>query len=173
MTESSPIEARRSFERIDDGDLTKLCDLACQDTEQFLSQYPKYKTKTICIALCQGAALHYVDGQNGVKDFDVWTFYAKSEIPAFPVRRLREVDFGISKFGKSPDDITFVGRRVDLLGRSIEDKQDPVSSVRSYLAQGRTHTAFKLSQKPVVILFPKHLRGEVVWPVPNAFGAHR
>jgi hypothetical protein len=30
----------------------------------------------VCVALCQGAALHFVDGENGVKDFDVWTFYA-------------------------------------------------------------------------------------------------
>ena len=26
--------------------------------------------------LCQGAALHYVNGRNGVKDFDVWSIYA-------------------------------------------------------------------------------------------------
>jgi hypothetical protein len=25
--------------------------------------------------LCQGAALHYLDGRTGVKDFDVWSFY--------------------------------------------------------------------------------------------------
>jgi len=28
-------------------------------------------------ALCQGAALRYVNGSNGVKDFDVWSFYTQ------------------------------------------------------------------------------------------------
>jgi hypothetical protein len=35
-----------------------------------------YDKRVIAVALCQGAALHYVDGKTGVKDFDVFTFYA-------------------------------------------------------------------------------------------------
>jgi hypothetical protein len=27
----------------------------------------------MCRALCQGAAVQYMDRQNGVKDFDVWS----------------------------------------------------------------------------------------------------
>ena len=36
--------------------------------------------------LCQGAALHYVNGRNGVKDFDVWSFYAQYNDWPFPAR---------------------------------------------------------------------------------------
>lgn len=36
----------------------------------------RYAGRLLCRALCQGAALHYLDGKNGVKDFDVWSFYA-------------------------------------------------------------------------------------------------
>ena len=32
-------------------------------------------------ARCQGAALHYVNERNGVKDFDVWSFYARVSWP--------------------------------------------------------------------------------------------
>jgi hypothetical protein len=34
------------------------------------------------VPLCQGGALHYVNGSNGVKDFDVWSFY--DEIDGWP-----------------------------------------------------------------------------------------
>jgi len=36
--------------------------------------------------LCQGAALHYVNGKNGVKDFGVWSFYAQHDDWPFPPR---------------------------------------------------------------------------------------
>ncbi|HHJ81360.1 MAG TPA: hypothetical protein ENJ65_06970, partial [Candidatus Tenderia electrophaga] len=30
--------------------------------------------KPLAVALCQGGAMHYHDGVNGIKDFDVWFF---------------------------------------------------------------------------------------------------
>jgi len=70
--------------------------------------------------LCQGAALHYVDGRNGVKDFDVWSFYAQHDDWPFPARWRGTRDFGPSKFGRYPGDPPgYAGRRVDLLGRSL------------------------------------------------------
>ena len=38
---------------------------------------PSATGQIIAVALCQGAALHYVNGSNGIKDLDVWTFYAE------------------------------------------------------------------------------------------------
>ena len=37
-----------------------------------------------CVALGQGAARHYLDGQTGVKDFDVWTFFAAAPTRPYP-----------------------------------------------------------------------------------------
>jgi hypothetical protein len=45
-------------------------------------------------APCQGAALHYVNGSNGVKDFDVWSFYAQYDDRPFAARWRGTRDFG-------------------------------------------------------------------------------
>ncbi len=123
--------------------------------------------RLICIALCQGAALHFVDGKNGVKDFDVWTFFAAHpDAPAFPWRRRKARDFGDPKFGSSPDKPDFVGRHVDLLGRSLEvgADADPTFVMRRYLSEARTKTARRLSEKALVLLEPADRLGTVVWP---------
>jgi hypothetical protein len=40
------------------------------------------------------AALHHLDGSNGVKDFDVWSFYAALGEGPFPYRWRGTADFG-------------------------------------------------------------------------------
>jgi hypothetical protein len=51
----------------------------------------RYAGRLLCRALCQGAALHYLDGKNGVKDFDVWSFYAaRPSRRAIPVPLARD-----------------------------------------------------------------------------------
>ena len=119
------------------------------------------------VALCQGAALHYLDGRNGVKDFDVWTFYAQHPDGPFPSRRVARADFGPSKFGRMPNDIRpYAGRRVDLIGRSLpaEPEADPVDALRRYLTSARTSSARALAAKAVVLIDPANHRGLVVWP---------
>lgn len=74
--------SERSYERISKRDLAELAAIAAEDRAARFARRPRwsvYRKRVICIALCQGAALHYVDGKTGVKDFDVWTFYS-----AFP-----------------------------------------------------------------------------------------
>ena len=56
----------------------------------------RYAGRLLCRALCQGAALHYLDGRNGVKDFDVWSFYAALADGPFPYRWRGTADFGPS-----------------------------------------------------------------------------
>jgi hypothetical protein len=112
--------------------------------------------------------LHYLDGKNGVKDFDVWTFYAEHLEAPIPARRIVYRDFGESKFGAMPNDIKpFVGRRVDLIGRSlqVESGSDPVQVIQDYLRQGKTASARELAKKAVVFLEPEELLGKVGWPV--------
>ncbi len=167
------MDSKRSFEKITKNDLKRLSKIAREDREIFFSRYLKwkklYEKRIICVALCQGAALHYVNGKNGVKDFDVWTFYA--EHPSgekFPYRRHGYGDFGKSKFGRYPyDRDVFVGRCVDLFGRSIKCslKAEPIKTLHDYLRKLRTKSAYELSKKAVVLLEPSNLSGKVVWPV--------
>jgi len=80
----------------------------------------RYAGRLLARALCEGAALHYVDMHNGVKDFDVWSFYAQHNDWPFPPRWRGTRDFGPSKFGRYPGDpARYSGRRVDLLRRSL------------------------------------------------------
>ena len=67
-------------------------------------------------------------------------------------------DFGESKFGRNPNDsASYRGRRVDLIGRTIDCKvgADPIQSLRMYLSEGRTRSARELARKAVVLIEPK------------------
>lgn len=164
-------DSERSYLPIDFNDLSRLAEIAKQDRISFFTAYPKwrnlYGNRLLCVTLCQGAALHYVDGKNGVKDFDVWTFYAENKEAQFPPRRRKAEDFGASKFGRWPGDrLHYTGRRVDLIGRSLPVNPDanPIEAVRAYLRMGQTNTARELAKKAVVIIEPEDLIGIVIWP---------
>jgi len=157
-----PNISKRSYEKITKADLKKLLSFAQEDRKKFFSKYPRWKKlysdRIICIALCQGAALHYLDEKNGVKDFDVWTFYSEHQSEPFPYRRMGHADFGPSKFGCHPDDIDkFDGRCVDLVGRSLKCSKnaEPVKALHEYLSNPKTKTAAELSKKAVILLYPQ------------------
>jgi hypothetical protein len=84
----------------------------------------------------------------------------------FPPRRRAKADFGNAKFGKSENFPHFIGRRVDLIGRSIktDDVSDPVQVLRDYLLSKTTLSARLLSQKAMILIEPSSLLGTVVWP---------
>jgi hypothetical protein len=163
-------EPRRSNERITLEDLNRLAEIARLDREDLFARRPRYRVLAdglVCVALCQGAALHFVDGENGVKDFDVWTFYAAHpDHPAFPWRRRASRAFGDPRFGRPPDKPGFVDRRVDLLGRSIVvgTETDPTANLVRYLSEGSTGTARALARKAAVLLEPSDRLGTVAWP---------
>ena len=161
----------RSYEPIELEDLAYLAGISRQDREDLFARKPRYRVLEdglVCVVLCQGAALHFVEGKNGVKDFDVWTFYAAgSDHPPFPWRRRAARVFGDPGFGRAPDKPSFVGRRVDLLARSIETcpEADPAEILRGYLSGGRTASARALARKAAVLLEPSDRLGTVVWPL--------
>ena len=165
-----PREAGRSYARITPDDLNRLAEIARLDREDLFARKPRYRVLAeglVCVALCQGAAQHLVDGENGVKDFDVWTFYAaRPGHPAYPWRRRAIRDFGDPRFGRTPNAPGFVGRRVDLLGRSIDvgAETDPAAILCGYLAEDRTKSARALARKAAVLLEPSDRLGSVVWP---------
>jgi hypothetical protein len=131
---------------------------------------PVHETgRLACRALCQGAALHFVDRRSGVKDFDVWSYYAALGSGPFPHRRIGHADFGPSKFGRwsGDDPERFIGRRVDLIGRSLPVPIDvePGAMLRFYLSQAGTSSARTLANKAVVLISLASRIGEVVWAV--------
>jgi hypothetical protein len=161
----------RSLARMEMEDLLRLAALAAEVEAGLFTRNPggagRYAGRLICRALCQGAALHYLDGKNGVKDFDAWSFYAQRGDGPFPYRWRGTADYGPSRFGRYPGDpSSFTGRRVDLLGRSLDVPAgaDPVSALRKYLFAARTASAKALAAKAVVLIHPGRLAGTVVWP---------
>lgn len=165
-------DGARSLEPITRSDLCRLAAIANADIEDLFLRKPEtaraYAGRMFCIALCQGGALHYLDGKNGIKDLDVWVFFEAGTGRAFPYRRRGQRDFGDPKFGRTPGDEGFLGRRVDILGRSLRgvDRGDPVETLRKYLEGGKTESARQLARKAVILLEPRHLLGTVVWPRP-------
>jgi hypothetical protein len=167
-----PEDVDRSSARIELDDLRRLAVLAADAEADLFRRRPqgsgRYADRLLGRALCQGAALHYVYGSNGVKDFDVWSFYAEDSGWPFPARWRGTRDFGPSKFGRYPDDPPrYSGRRVDLLGRSLPVPlgTDPLQALQHYLAARRTDSAKALAAKAVVLIDPPNRAGEVVWPV--------
>ena len=170
----------RSHKRINSSDLKRLAEIARADRERFFARYPRwsglYSQRLLCVALCQGAALHFIDGARastrararykGVKDFDVWSFFCAH--PDEPIRRRRVVarDFGHPKFGTSSDRPDFIGRKVDLLFKSIDcaPGSGPIASLQRYLTETPTKTARCLAKKAVVLIEPSRLLGVVAWP---------
>lgn len=130
-----------------------------------------YRNRILLVALCQGAAKHFIDGKTGVKDLDVYTFYAeKPDTMMTPLRHVA-VDFGESEFGYRPKDEPvkgerFVGRRVDLLQRSLKvsPRTDPVKAVRDWLQTSRATTPKLLREKAVVGIWPDEYLGQIIWP---------
>lgn len=187
------LETERSYAPLTDAHLGRLSMIADGDHHHFTraAGRPEYAERRLCVPLAQGAALHRLDGTTGVKDIDVWTFYA--EIPGTPFRfgqRKRQVDFGASEHGRNlyPDNFEhpqvarwrrFEGRRVDLMIRSLPlpagtSSDAVVGALRDWLTAGsrmrRPNSTdsmpsnWWLAQKAVVYIDPGDDRGRVVWP---------
>lgn len=151
-------------------DLARFSDIAMKIFNDLFARRPGtsglYRDRMQLLALCQDGALHFVDGQNGVKDIDVWGFFGPRADQPFPFRSRWTADFGPSHLFRHPDEIGYVGRRVDVLGRSIDvlRGETGVEAVRRYLRTQPTSSAWYLARKPVVALWPEHVRGQVIWP---------
>jgi len=78
----------------------------------------RFRGRLLMLALCQGAALHYVDKLHGVKDFDVWGFFKSLPNLSFPYRGVHgRLDFGPSGSGAT---LMMKGTRVGVLMFSVE-----------------------------------------------------
>ena len=155
---------------IDLADLRRLLDIARQDRASFFKRYPdwgkSYADRVLGTALCQGAAIHYLDPTAGINDFDVYTFYASNPARKWYAKRVGRADFGNPKFGQSEVAPShYIGRRVDLLGRSLPVAlgSNVVSAIQAWLQAEESDTSRELSEKAVVILEPIQQLGHVAW----------
>jgi hypothetical protein len=160
----------RSFEKITEEDIATLARIALEDFEDLFTRKDScrpYRDRLRLICLCQGAARHFVHGDRGVHDFDMWGFFTEIPNHPFPYRRMGKRDFGSSRFGQNPDDgPSFKGRRVDIIGRSIPMPTTELSieSVQRYLREGLTESARLLAQRPVIVAWPGKDLGQIIWP---------
>ncbi|MDP9444148.1 MAG: hypothetical protein M3P83_07305 [Actinomycetota bacterium] len=135
--------------------MDRLSVIAAVDRRRFEAAHPEYERRLLAVALSQGAAQHFVDGKNGVKDLDVYSFYAAIPDRRFPAaRRLVRRDFGPSALGRQAYDLTaaatsrervlferlarFEGRPVDLMLRALREPldADPADALRRCSARG-------------------------------------
>ena len=155
------VKTEKLFEPITESDLKHLQRFALKEHGMFFERNPHlkaaYANSLIGIALCQGAALHYVNPKVGIKDFDIWYFYRKNEEVGFPYRAKRSIENG------------YKGRRLDFLRRAIEKvvfdlyPNDPGKCIMEYLFERNTKTKRLLLEKAIVGLFPDEIFGKVIW----------
>jgi hypothetical protein len=164
--------SERSFEPIRAADLETIRALAVAALEAAFSKAPVaalYRNRLLLLALCQGAAKHWLDASHGLKDIDVWAFFQTGPRQPFPYRTIWNADFGPSRFGRHPADLIYTGRRIDVLGRSIPcvDGTGPDDAVRSWLSAG-SKSAAELRKRPVIGLAPALHFGQLIWqPAPT------
>ncbi len=177
--------SERSFTPLTSEHLARLSDLAAADRERFYAKQPDFRGWHIATVLAQGAALHWINCTNGVKDFDVWSFFALPPgFQRFPADiRTSRADFGPSVLGRQKYDAgrarcdgqrrlyekwsAYRGRRVDLFLRALTVPRDadPVLAIRAWLRNGSKRSSpWWLSQKAVVLIDPAQQRGDQVWP---------
>lgn len=185
--------SERSYAALTGEHLVRLATLAAADDRYFGQHHPGWATELLASCLVQGAARHYLRGDRGIKDFDIYLFYGlpAGRNPAhFPWNRgatTRNRDFGLSEFGrqlytaadrsdpylaaKIPHWERFLGRRVDIMSRSVAPHVDGAkAAIMQWLERGRrrrhstTSTDWNLSRAPVICLHP--CVGDVWWAGP-------
>ena len=161
--------SERSYEYMQVGDLRRLAVIALKNLDRLVkgdrTKYGWCENHLLRLCLCQGAAEHYVLGEHGIKDFDVWAFYEEQRgEKSFPWRRRSAEDYGPSRFGRHPDEKRYTCRRIDIFGRSIarDVEQSPEDAVRTWL-RSKGESAKQIARKPVVVLYPKRDCGRVIW----------
>lgn len=189
---------RRSYAPLTREHLDHLAALATGDHEKFTRPdgRPEYSGLRVAVVLAQGAAQHWVDvyagaaRPNGVKDLDVWTFYAARAGAQFPAaKRETHADFGPSSLGYqsyTQAEVTalgarvhrwerYSGRRVDFLMRALpvppgcppDEAEDAIVNWLTVGAQStspKPPSSWHLSRKAVVGMWPPPLAGRTLWP---------
>ncbi len=160
------MDSERCYEPLTHDDLARLGGIAQDVLRDKAFRTPvgrRYRDRLIVLALCQGGAQHYVDGVTGVKDLDVWAFFRGGIDKPFPWRARWRADFGLSRLGRHPADEGYLGRRVDVMGRSIPAIETSGEDAVLAWLHGRSKSARLLVKRPAIALFPRALFGRLLW----------
>ena len=149
----------RTFEKITRRDLDEILAVGNNVMSDFFVNNPRYKplrNKLVLVALCQGAADHYCDGTTGIKDYDVWFFYAHMQGVSMPRSSIKKCYPGFN---------CYKDKKVDVLRRSDSafKKGDVKASSRRYLTNPSNSTPIRLSEKAVIGLYPPEVMGKKLW----------
>lgn len=176
----------RTYEPVTVGHLERLAEIARRDRTKFFESQPDFRDQFIASALVQGGAQHWLDGKHGVKDLDVFSFFALPRgYSRFPADvRQTHADFGRSELGRAVYDPSWAtsakrlreferwsqyeGRRVDLLMRGLPIRlgDEPAEAIQAWLRSGRRKSdgsPWHLAQRPVILIEPLARLGEVIW----------
>jgi hypothetical protein len=113
---------------------------------------------------------YYLSADKGIKDFDVWSFYAKHEMALSPIASII-FSGGTSGRRNSADTPTTrrpmpVGVWISSAGRS---QPGSILTLRRPFAgicpTAGTTTAKALAAKAVILIDPTHRLDEIAWPV--------
>jgi hypothetical protein len=161
----------RSYAEITHRDLEELLDGSIARLKQYFVEGKGEKwshlyniPEPLCVALCQGAAMHYFDKCNGIKDFDIWFFYPFTQ-KHLPYRTVWSWDYKNAKFGRHPELTNYEGRKVDVIVRSLKKYElgNPIQTIQYFLSDKGSASARELSNKAVVVLHPKEYLGRTLW----------
>ncbi len=160
MGKKSADRSERSQERLTRRHLKRLGELADDQHARYTrpaaqgGKHAAWANRRVAVVLAQGAAQHFLhpNGGHGVKDLDVWTFYARRPSASlYPGRYETHADFGPSVLGRNlyPPPLigrqktwdAYDGRRVDFLVRELSvaptaDPETVVAALRDWLARG-------------------------------------
>lgn len=176
--EATKTGSNRSYVTLREQDIERLLKIERNwrhSLEQRKEHWRQYAPRLLCVGIAQGGALHLIDGANGIKDFDIYRFFAKHPDRPDPdpaiYRGRTATDFGDpSRFGQNKDPHAsdkvkrMKGRNVDIFSVAlpVELGTEPVEAIQATLSAPRTNTERHLAAKAVVILDPRPYR--VAWP---------
>jgi hypothetical protein len=169
--EGASRDPARSYERLDESDLTRLGRAAETELNAFFARNPHlagWQDRVRIIALAQGGAEHYLRGRRGIWDLDVIVCFAEDpRLPRLFRRMTVSWDWGPSKLGRCRyDPPEYTGRAVDVAFWVIPDRANPVAGLQEWLAARATRHVSPgrkpdLAHEPVVLIHPD--LGLVAW----------
>jgi hypothetical protein len=117
----------------------------------------------VSVALIQTETVlpkHLVDAVNGVRDVDIWLFFAEHDTIKIPHRgnARKEIQANLEKLG--PKRIDFMKEMISL---RFVVKDDAQKSIQNYLSLAATSTSAELLMKPLIGLSPRAVFGKVLW----------